>query len=45
MAFHERVRAGFLELANQSPDRWRIIDASQSLDRVVDAAWREIEAH
>jgi dTMP kinase len=40
-AFHERVRAGFLELARQSPQSWRIIDASQPLDAVVDAAYRE----
>ena len=38
VAFHERVRAGFLELANESPDAWRIIDAAQPFDTVLDAA-------
>jgi dTMP kinase len=40
--FHERVRAGFLELARESPATWRIIDTSQPLDAVVDAAYRQI---
>jgi dTMP kinase len=37
-AFHERVRAGFLELARESPDTWRIIDAAQPFEAVVEAA-------
>lgn len=37
VAFHERVRAGFLELARASPT-WRIIDAAQPFDAVLDAA-------
>jgi dTMP kinase len=30
VAFHERVRAGYLALAVAEPDRWRVIDASAS---------------
>ena len=37
-AFHERVRAGFLELAHEAPDAWRIIDAAQPFDAVLEAA-------
>ena len=33
-AFHERVRQGYLELARDEPERWQIIDASQSKDQV-----------
>ena len=42
VAFHERVRAGFLELARESPARWCVIDAAQPLDAVVEAAYAAI---
>lgn len=29
VAFHKKVRNGYLELARAEPERWRIIDASQ----------------
>jgi dTMP kinase len=41
LAFHEKVRAGYLELARIEPDRFRIVDASQSPDEVFTAV-REI---
>jgi dTMP kinase len=34
VAFHEKVRAGYLELARLEPDRFRIIDAAQTQDQV-----------
>jgi dTMP kinase len=34
LEFHRRVRAGFLELARQDPERWRIVDASRDPDGV-----------
>ena len=34
VAFHEKVRAGYLELARLEPDRIRIIDAAQTHDQV-----------
>lgn len=40
VAFHERVRAGFLELAHDDPDHWRIIDAAQPLHDVIEQAWQ-----
>ena len=32
--FHERVRQGYLQLAREEPERWRIVDASQGIDAV-----------
>ena len=34
ISFHEKVRAGYLELARFEPDRFKIIDASQELNQV-----------
>ena len=34
IAFHEKVRAGYLELARLEPDRIQIIDAAQAYDQV-----------
>ncbi len=38
VAFHERVRAGYRELARESPDTWRIIDAAQRFEAVLEEA-------
>ncbi len=32
LAFHQRVRQGFLELAAAEPERWRVLDAERPLD-------------
>jgi dTMP kinase len=37
--FHERVRAGFLELARAEPERFRTVDAALSVEDV----WRIIQ--
>jgi dTMP kinase len=33
--FHERVRAGYLEIARAEPERFRIVDASRSMVEVA----------
>jgi len=33
--FHRKVRVGFLEIAGQEPERFKIIDASKSMEDVV----------
>lgn len=40
LAFHQRVRQGYLELAAQEPQRWVVIDASQPAE-AVQAALRQ----
>jgi len=35
VAFHKRVRAGYLEMAASEPERWAIVDASRPLDVVL----------
>ena len=34
MAFHERVRAGYLAMAVADPERWLVVDASQGVEAV-----------
>lgn len=39
LAFHNRLREGFLDILRRNPKRCRLIDASQDMDRVTDAVW------
>ena len=34
LAFHERVRSGFLEIARREPDRCVVIDADRTVEAV-----------
>ncbi len=43
LAFHERVRSGYLTLANQEPARYRVVDASLTVDEVQDALRRIVD--
>ncbi len=38
-SFHERVRAGYLTLATEEPERFRIVDASQEPEAVSTDIW------
>lgn len=40
--FHERVRAGYLELAVAEPERWRVVDAAQTSDEVAAIVWEQV---
>lgn len=42
VAFHERVRAGFFELAALAPARWRVVDGSADRDAVAAAIWAAV---
>ena len=43
LAFHERVRQGYLSLAEREPERWLVVDATQPPDAVTEAIWRRLE--
>jgi dTMP kinase len=34
IAYHERVRAGYLDMAHQEPERWAVVDATQEIAAV-----------
>ena len=41
-AFHQRIREGYLKLAADDPERWLIIDASQSKAKVEQIIWQRV---
>lgn len=41
-AFHQRVREGYLELAKAEPERIRVINAAQPIDRIADEIWPDV---
>jgi dTMP kinase len=44
MEFHEKVREGYLRLASREPGRVVVIDASRTLDDVIEAVLRNLRA-
>jgi dTMP kinase len=42
IAFHRRVREGYLKLAADEPRRWLVIDASQSKAKIADIIWQKV---
>jgi dTMP kinase len=42
VAFHQRVRSAYLDLAQADPGRWRIIDATRPPDEVHTEIWDEV---
>jgi dTMP kinase len=43
MAFHRRVREGYLTLARREPACCRVIDGRQTVEQVHETVWREVE--
>jgi len=41
IAFHQRVREGYLKLAANDPQRWLVVDASQFKRRVEQIIWQK----
>ena len=44
LAFHRRVRAGFLAQAGADPGRWHVIDAEANEQQVAEALWDAVGA-
>jgi dTMP kinase len=42
IAFHERVREGFLTEARQEPQRYLILDATRTLEELQRALWEDV---
>ena len=39
LAFHNRIRKGFLKLSSEEPQRWLVIDARQSRAKISQLIW------
>jgi len=40
LAFHQRVSDGYLKLAADAPQRWLVIDATQSKEKIEEIIWQ-----
>ncbi|MBE9502301.1 MAG: dTMP kinase [Dehalococcoidia bacterium] len=43
VAFHRRVRQGYLEMAKKDPERWLVLDASLPKKEVTRIIWERVE--
>jgi dTMP kinase len=44
LAFHQRIRDGFLAEARREPDRFMVLDASKPAQTVLDLSYREVRS-
>ena len=42
IAFHRRVREGYLKMAANDPERWLVVDASQSKAKISEIIWQRV---
>lgn len=42
VAFHQRVRDGYLKMAASDPERWLVVDASQSKRKIAQIIWQRV---
>lgn len=45
LAFHQRVRQGFLNLAEREPERYRVIQATGEVEDIFEAIWQTLAPH
>jgi len=43
LAFHQRVREGYIKLAANEPQRWLVIDASQPKEKIEEIIWQKVK--
>ncbi len=43
IAFHQRVREGYLKLAADDPERWLVVDAAQSKEKIAEIIWQKVK--
>jgi dTMP kinase len=43
VAFHRRVRKGYLAVAKSDPGRHAVVDASKDVNEVAEAVWQEVK--
>ncbi len=42
IAFHQKVREGYLKLAADDPERWLVVDARQSKAKIKEIIWQKV---
>ena len=42
IAFHQRVRGGYLKLAADNPQRWLVVDATRSKEKIGQIIWQKV---
>ena len=42
LEFHQRVRDGYLKLAASEPERWLVVDATQSKEQIAEIIWQKV---
>ena len=42
LAFHQKVRQGYLKLAASEPKRWLVLDATQSKQKIAGIIWERV---
>jgi len=42
ISFHQRVREGYLKGAASEPERWLVVDASQSKAKIKQIIWQRV---
>jgi dTMP kinase len=42
LAFHQKVREGYLKLASEEPERWLVVNGTQSREKIADTIWQRV---